>query len=170
MTNHKARTSRKQFGFTLLEMLLGIAILGILGGAALRTYFLETNRSQVRALQQQLVADLQDARSKAQRFSTPRTIRFVNATQYQILNGTTVTQTRNVPTGLRILVRTSSAGGPVVPTSNEIVYRPPFGLLSTVNPPAVEVGRATASPTTLTGSVFIKVIGITGKVISSATF
>jgi prepilin-type N-terminal cleavage/methylation domain-containing protein len=171
MTTNKARYLQKQFGFTLLEMLLGIAILGILGGAALRTYFLETNRSQVRALQQQIIADLQDARSKAQRFSTQRTVRIVNATQYQVLNGGTVIQTRNTPSNLRMLIRTSStAGTQAVPSNFNFRYMPPFGLFDTGSAATIEVGRATATPTTLTDSVFIKVIGVTGKVISSATF
>lgn len=172
MKSHQTRSPNKHAGFTLLEMLLIIAVIGIIGVFAVRFFALEASRSQVRALQQQIAADLQDARSKAQRFSTVRAVRFVSATQYQVLNGATntVLSTRNVPAGLRILVRTSSVAAPTVPSgTDEYRYFPPFGTVAG-NPIALEVGRATGSPTVLTNSMFIKVIGVTGKVISSATF
>lgn len=177
------RVRKNQLAFTLIEMLIVIGIIGVLGAVALTFYLREAQRARVQAARSQLVLDLQDARSKAQRYNCNWTITLVDATSYTVvgpnLSGTitcanTVMTTRTMPSGVEIYQRTSTSAA-AAPSNLQIIYQAPFGTLSqggNVDPIEVrKVGTPVALPTVQsTDMAYIKILGITGKVIASATY
>lgn len=176
----------KLFGFTLIELLIVMGIIGVLGAVALTFYLREAKRAQVQAVRSQLVLDLQDARSKAQRYNCDWTITLVNATSYTIvgpnLSGTvtcanTFATTRTMPNGIEIFQRTSTSVS-AAPSNFQIIYQAPYGTLSSgSNVDVIEVRRVgtvvAISPPPAPPSpdmTFVKVLGVTGKVIASASY
>ncbi len=172
--------------FTLVELLIVIGIIGVLGAVALTFYLREARRAQLQATRSQILLDLQDARSKSQRYNCDWTITLLNATSYQIvgpdLSGTivcanTATTTRTTPNGIEIFQRTSVSAA-AAPSNYSITYQAPYGTLSAANDiPSIEVrrvGTAVALPTPPAppnpDMTFVKILGVTGKVIASASY
>ncbi len=173
-------------GFTLIEILIVISIIGILGAVALTFYLREAKRAEVQRMRSQIVFDLQDARSKAQRYNCDWTITLLNSTSYNIvgpnLSGTvtctnTITTTRTTPSGIEIFQRTSPSAS-AAPSNSQIIYQAPYGTLSAANNvDAIEVrrvGTAVALPSPPAppnpDMTFVKILGVTGKVIASASY
>ena len=177
------RVRKNQFAFTLIEMLIVLGIIGVLGAVALTFYLREAQRARVQSARSQLVLDLQDARSKAQRFNCNWTITLVDATTYTVvgpdLSGTvtcanTITKTHPMPSVVEIYQRTSTTAA-AAPSNIQIIYQAPFGTLSAGNNIDVveirRVGTPVALPATQTSDMaYVKVLGVTGKVIASASY
>jgi prepilin-type N-terminal cleavage/methylation domain-containing protein len=172
--------SLKQSGFTLIEMLIVLAIVGIMSAVALSTFVRDARRAQVQAVRSQLLLDLQDARSKAQRYNCNWTVTFVSATQYTVigptLGGTTITctttttTTRDIPTSVGVQLRWKTSSSSTEPTGQQVIYRSPFGTLSPTNPSVIEIGFASSTTASVTNPVYLKIIGITGKVVASEAY
>ena len=143
---------RKEEGFSLLELLLVCAIIGILGAVVTTTFTGATRRSQVSEASAQLASDLQRARSSAQRFNQNAVIRIATttATTYTLTLGTQAAITRTLPTNTQVSV----TAAPLV-----ITYSAPFGEMSPMT-------GATLTARSRNGSEAraVRVLGVTGKV------
>ncbi len=175
----RVKKSPKQSGFTLIEMLIVLAIIGVLGAGALQIFGRETSQAQLRTVQSNLVADLAQARSTSQKLNVFRSVRFLSPTSYEIRQGASFAAvnptsppappaalvTVTLPANLQMEKVTGS--GPTVSaiTGESVTYQPPFGLA-----PAALAIRITNSNNSGLGALYIKVIGVTGKVISSASY
>lgn len=169
----------QQFGFTLIEMLIVLVVVGVLSAGALSIFARESRRAQLQAVRSQLVLDLQYARSNAQRYNCNWIINFVSEAQYT-LNGptlggtaincaTTTTTTRNLPAGIQIRQKTPTTSS--APNNYGFSYNSPFGTISSGgNIDAIEIGYATVSTDAVTDPTYVKIVGLTGKVISSAAY
>ena len=71
-------------GYTLLEILIVIAVLAILLGMGFTTYLKARRRAQVRDALTTLVTTLREARSAAQRFNVNVQVRFPSNREYQL--------------------------------------------------------------------------------------
>jgi prepilin-type N-terminal cleavage/methylation domain-containing protein len=170
----------RQPGFTLIELLIVIALMGILGAIALSTFVRDARRAQIQAVRSQLVLDLQYARSNAQRYNCNWTVTFVSATQYTVigptLGGTTITcsttttTTRDVPPSAGVQLRWKTSSSSTEPTGQQVIYRSPFGTLSPTNNSVIEIGFATSNTASVTNPAYLKIIGITGKVVASEAY
>lgn len=138
-------------GFTLLELLIVCAIIGILGAVSAVTFFGSIRRAKVNEASTQLAGDLQRARSSAQRFNQSSSLGVSSnpATSYTLTTGTQ-TITRTLPTGTRIELPSTS-------TSLTLTYSAPFGETTATN--ALLTVRSTGSETQA-----VRILGVTGKV------
>ena len=151
---------RRARGFTLLELLLVCAIIGILSGLgvmSLRNAILNARLSEGSA---QLAADLQRARSSAQRYNRDSVFSISGspATSYTLtLNGGTTnggtTQTRALPPDVKLTT-----------TARTITYTAPFGELG-----VGDLKLILEMPERTDKTRVIKVLGVTGKVYLSET-
>ncbi|GAA0497660.1 pilus assembly FimT family protein [Deinococcus depolymerans] len=144
----------RQAGFTLLELLIAMAILAIVAGifsfSLLGTY----RASQVREAAAQLTADLRQARSDALRTGQSASVTVAaNSAAYTFTRAGTP-QARTLPNGVTL---TSVVG------ASNVIYTAPTGTTG---------GNGTTWTLTSPGgtrSLKVKVIGITGKVMIDAT-
>lgn len=141
---------RSQQGFTILELLLVCAVVGILSAVGLTTFRSAVNRSKVSEASAQIMADLQRARSAAQRYNQDGIFKVAadNATSYTLTIGSGTPSTRALPTGTQIA------------SAVTITYSSPFGETS-VAPSPIRV----SFPNRGVKSRIISVIGVTGKVL-----
>lgn len=141
-------------GFTLLELLIVIAIIGILSGLGVLTLRDAIQAARLNEGSAQLAADLQRARSGSQRFNRASTFTLTGspATSYTVtINGQAVTRT--LPEGIRI---TTTAD------ARSIIYNAPFGEISSgVAGMILKVNLAGHGETRE-----VRVLGTTGKVYS----
>ena len=145
----------RQQGFTLLELLLVTAIIGVMSAVGITGFRAASDRARVNEAAAQLAAALQRARSAAQRYN--QEARFVTdtatATGYElVINGNTLERT--LPPGARL-----SADNAM-----EIEYSAPFVEIGDAVPSRIKVDLANRS----TKPLYIKVLGVTGKVVLSA--
>lgn len=138
-----------QKGFTIIELLLVCAIIGIVSAVAAPNFLAARNRARVGETASQLAADLQRARSSAQRTNAAASLTWLDKTQYRtVIDGTTVT--RKLPDKVEI----------TAPAGTAITYRAPFGEVDGTVPVTFTVslqGRADVTRS-------VRVIGTTGKV------
>ncbi|ADI14433.1 pilus assembly FimT family protein [Truepera radiovictrix] len=137
-------------GFTLLELLIVCACIGLLLGVGGVLFTGAINRSRLAEASAQLVGDLQRARSAAQRYNqnAELEVRATTASAYTLtINGRSTE--RRLPAGTQL--RT--------PSPTAIRYHAPFGETSGTNVTlTVELQRGRAQPR------YVRVIGVTGKV------
>lgn len=137
-------------GFSLLELLIVCAIIGILSAVAATNFTDATRRARVSEASAQLVADLQRARSSSQRFNQNSSLRIAStsATSYTLTIGTQTPITRTLPANTRVSV----GNAPLT-----LTYRAPFGEMDISNP--VLTVRTEGAK-----SRDVRVLGVTGKV------
>lgn len=137
-------------GFTLLELLIVCAIIGILGAVTATTFVSATRRARVGEASAQLAADLQRARSSAQRFNQNSSLRIASAsaTSYTLTIGTQTPVTRTLPPNTRVSVKSAPL---------TLTYTAPFGETD-ISSPILTVSTEGAK------SRDVRVLGVTGKV------
>lgn len=123
-------------GFTLLEMLLVVAVIGILGTAAISTFSRASQRAHVSEAQTLVLAELNRARSSAWRHNRDQRVSWT----------ATTFMGRTLPNGVRI---TEQAGS--------FDYRAPFGEVTLENGLTLTLRGRTGR----TGRVVV--LGVTGK-------
>ncbi|ALW88272.1 GspH/FimT family pseudopilin [Deinococcus actinosclerus] len=145
------RAGRTQ-GFTLLELLLVIAILGVIAGVLGWSLLGSLRASQLRDAAAQLSADLRAARSTALKSGQNVTVTTtLNAGSYTVQRGAD-TRTLTLPNSVQVSAQTAAA----------VQYRAPSGttdgagVIWTLRHPAS--GQLTQ----------VKIVGLTGKVIVRA--
>lgn len=146
-----------QKGFTLLELLLVCAIIGVMGTVGFGLFRRASNVAQVSEASAQLSADFQRARSSAQRSNRDATLAFSTttaATSYTLtVDGQALTRT--LPAGIQVAVSPAVA--------KTVTYRAPFG----------EVSLASTGTYTLTSQRdsalvrYLRIVGLTGKAYQS---
>jgi prepilin-type N-terminal cleavage/methylation domain-containing protein len=155
---HKARA-----GFTLIEILIVIAIIGVLLAVGIPNIIRENRVTAVRQVATQLQADLEELRSKSIRFNRNATFTFgTNSYTRQVPSseaGGFTSAVRTIPAGLSVTYVTTST-----PSADTFVYEAPIAQVS----PAVRGFQVTfnSDPSV---QLFVKVIGVTGKAVISAT-
>ncbi|GEM86287.1 prepilin-type N-terminal cleavage/methylation domain-containing protein [Meiothermus granaticius] len=136
-------------GFTLLEILVVLAIAGIVLAFAANAVRQGFQQSRVRDAAVSLAADLQNIRSNAWRSNTTTQLDLLSATSYSFtINGQTTTRT--LPAGISI-----DGGG-----NTQVRYSAPNAENTQSNPVVF-----TVSGTSGTQPIQVRVVGVTGKVI-----
>lgn len=149
------RAERPRAGFTLLELLLVIAILGIIFG--IFSWFLLRNlrQTELREAAAQLIADLRRSRSNAQQSGRVSTLELSPLkTAYSLKVGSGAPRTVGLPH--RVTVEAQVGG-------SRVVNQPPFGTLDDTG-----LVWKLQSPSYSDMRLYVKVIGITGRVMLSA--
>ena len=158
--------NRRQHGFTLLELLVVMTIVGILIAIVISSSLTTQRRSQLRDAAVQLIADLNQARGLSSRTSVDTAVALcVSGSACTATSGPTTTYQnawtgagsgiRILPNGIKVAVYSSSA--------NKITYAAPNGEVSTNG-----ILWQLSSPT-ISDVYYVKAVGVTGKVIFSAT-
>ena len=137
-------------GFSLLELLIVCAIIGILGAVATTTFTNATRRAHVNEASAQLAADLQRARSSAQRYNQNSSLKIAttSATSYTLTIGAQDPITRTLPPNTQVTVKTAPL---------TLTYTAPFGEMDISNP--ILTVRTDGAK-----SRDVRVLGVTGKV------
>ncbi|GHG41249.1 pili assembly chaperone [Deinococcus indicus] len=142
-------TAREQ-GFTLLELLVVMALIGIVAAMAGQSFLGAVRTNQLRDASAQLSADFEQVRSSTFRYNRNATLRITGADTYELTtNG--VKTTRNLPNGVT-----------VTPINASVTYNAPYSLLST--PPVTLELRRAGHPKVFT----LWTVGVTGKVLLDA--
>jgi type IV fimbrial biogenesis protein FimT len=98
---HKTRLASSETGFTLIEMLIVVAIMGIAVLIALPNYLVWQSRSELRQAVTEVQNQLLLARIAALSRNTPVTVAI------SIVNGAVLTTTTNAATGVQMLASSS---------------------------------------------------------------
>lgn len=143
---------RTKEGFTLLELLIVLAVVGVLAALGLSSFVNAQRNAQLSEAAAQFATDLQRARSTAQRYNQDASLVLVldDPSSY-ILTLDGPPTTRRLPHGAQVqLVRGNS----------NITYSAPYGEVD-----AADRSFAVSSPRTDKVRA-VRIIGVTGKVIS----
>jgi prepilin-type N-terminal cleavage/methylation domain-containing protein len=131
-------------GFTLLELLIVIAVVALLLGIAATNYAHYRTRLELRQAQQVLVQELNRARSDARRLSQRQSVTW---TDKSIIIGTR--EVTLSPSGVVTLVKLKGA--------NSLEYSAPYGTIR-----STDYAFELRGPGNLTNTVYV--YGVTGKV------
>ena len=168
LTITRGRSSRaSQSGFTLLEMLIVLAVLGILFAVGLTTFAQQSRQTLIRQAAVQIQADLEQLRSSSIRYNRNFEFRWSNTTlngysvdvNDPVTAGAVINRNRVLPDGVKIDVAGST------PTTVSISYSSPLAVVTAAPP----VFRVRIANSTTTNPLFIKIIGVTGRVAISGT-
>ena len=139
-------------GFTLLELLLVLAIIGILAALGFSNFMSAQREAQLQEATAQFATDLQRARSTAQRYNQNASVRLGNIPSTYTLSVNGVDTVRQLPHGARVVAEGSVA---------VVSYTAPYGEINATS------RRFVISSTRTPDVRYIKVIGVTGKVLIS---
>ena len=142
----------KEEGFTLLELLIVMVVVGILAALGLSGYLNAQRNAQLSEASTQFATDLQRARSEAQRYNRDASLALnADGSSYTLtLDGQETT--RQLPHDAQVEI---TAGRPTV------TYSAPYGEVDAPD-------RRFVISTARTPNVrSVRVIGVTGKVITS---
>ncbi len=140
----------KSFGFTLMEILAVIAVIGIITAVVMPTYIQQAKQQQLRQSSTQLASDLARARSQSIKLNTNTSLS-LTGTGYNIVIGTQAPTSRTWPAGVSLQNQNNG------PTS--VQYTAPLAQSSN------------SAYWILTGfgqSRTVRVLGVTGRAYESA--
>lgn len=147
-------------GYSLLEVLIVLAIIGGLAGIGVMNYVGWRNNSVVRDAATQIAQDIERVRSDAKRLNTTRQLFAASGNSYQIRDGNnTVLSTRSLPAGAQIaqVAQDTSAQASI-----SLAFTAPYGTQSTAASWYDIVVRSVSNAST---TRTVRVIGPLGKVI-----
>ncbi len=139
-------------GFTLLELLFVLVILGVLASLGFSTLMEARGRAQLEEATVQFAADVQRARSTAQRHNRSASIALGEELGRYTLTLNDVTHERRLPHDAQVSVEHGSGS---------VTYSAPFGEVNALS------RRFTIASARTERVRYVKVIGVTGKVIIS---
>jgi prepilin-type N-terminal cleavage/methylation domain-containing protein len=157
-------------GYTLIELLVVLVIIGIVASILIGFFVGAYRKTQLRDGAVQLLADMRQTRSQAQRTSQGGTVTLTSTaptvpsaiytTVWKDGSATPVTSTRTLPAPVRVAPYTVTTAAN---KSNVLSYSAPYGDAAA---PGIiwEV-----SSTVISDKLYVKAVGVTGKVILSAT-
>lgn len=145
---------RSENGFTLLELLIVISIIGIIAAVLFTNLMRSIRSAEVRDAANQVVADLRRARSQAQRGSDTFTLILPGASGGKTYTVSGVSKT--IPNTMTISCRSNCGSA----TTVAVNYSAPYGEMN-------DPGKIFAIRSSYSGvSGFdIKIFGVTGKIV-----
>lgn len=147
-------------GFTLLELLVVLTILGILMGLFGMSYLRSIRAAEVREGANQIASDLRAARASAQRRSTPGAFKWagtgrLSSYTLELPSGTATPKTMNLPSGVTFRCLSGC------PAARTLTYSAPYGeMTTTINGTQLIVESQTPD----IPAVEVRVVGVTGRV------
>ncbi len=143
-------------GFSLLELLLVVAIIGVLGAIATPTFRRSTDAARLNEAAAQIAADLQRVRSSAQRTNQNATFALTSGSpQRYTLTISGVSTTRTLPTNVQVAT---------TPAPLTLTYFAPFGERERAGTPAPTARLDLTLRNRTLPPRYVKVVGVTGKV------
>lgn len=142
-------------GFTLLELLIALAIIGILMGIFSISLIRSIRNAELREATNQLATDFRRARSQAQRGSTDITLELPGISAAGVsykVNGIVKT----LPNRVTVVCKTNCGSG----ATTTVTYQAPYGELG-----ATGSVFTVKSPVSSVDSLEVRIVGVTGKVI-----
>ena len=139
----------RQSGFTLVELMITIAVLGIAAAIAVPNFLSQMPQWRLNGAARQVMGDLMAARMQAVKENTSVTVAYMNKQQYTVSNGTATT-TKDIGTNYSDVTIGADFGNIV------------FSSRGTLNPPTRTIILSSSSGPTksitvlLTGRVRIK--------------
>lgn len=157
---------RTSSGFTLLEILIVLAVLGILMGIFGLSYLRSIRAAEVREGANQMAADLRSARASAQRRSQNASLTWADGTAalttYSVLiPSAPAAQARTLPRG--VTFRCVTGGGCPAASAGvrTLTYNAPYGeMTTTIN----GIRFLVESQTPNIPAIEVRVVGVTGRV------
>lgn len=166
-TTFPSRPDRRAHGFTLIELLVVMVIIGIVASILIGFFVSGFRKTQLRDGAVQLLTDMRQVRSQAQRTSMGGSVALTSTTPSTPLktyatylgNGTaTPTKTdRTLSDPIRVAPYTSGAAYAT------LAYSAPYGDVTATGVVWV------VSSSVISDKLYVKAVGVTGKVILSAT-
>lgn len=151
---------RATAGFSLVELALVLVILSILLALFGVSYMRSVRKAELRDAATGVVADLREARSRAQRVSSAQVVSWAPGTPVTVYSAGS--QARTLPGGITL---SCLSGCDASAAGNRVTYLPPYGELSVSGAtPAAKILRV-SSPVTGVAPFEIRTVGVTGKVL-----
>jgi prepilin-type N-terminal cleavage/methylation domain-containing protein len=149
-------------GFTLLEMILVIAIVALIMAIGFSTFSRESRIAIVRQQSVELQADLESLRSASIRYNRDATFERLSSTSYRL------TLPTGDPAAPRVVTRDWTSTGVSYSGGENLRYRAPNAELQSFTfAPLTSVNEFELSLSNIV--YYVKVLGVTGKVVLSAT-
>lgn len=167
-------------GFTLLEMLIVLSVLGILIAAGITTFAQQSRTALVRQAAVQVQSDLERLRSGSIKYNSPLRMRW-SATfkdRYSVevpnpdVNGVVLSENRLLPVGTELDIPPTPPDPPPAPppapppTSSQVFYNSPLAQVTAND----RVFRVSLPNDTGVNPLYVKILGVTGRVMISATY
>lgn len=151
-------------GFTLIEMLVILALIGIIGGIAFNSWLGASQRGLVRQAATQIAADLERARSGARRYNRDALFTREDAQNYTLVTNGISSLPISLPDG----TETSVQSGTLTAGKLVVTYTAPNAELNTVSLTTPLELKVSLTNQPSVPPIYVKVIGVTGKVVLSA--
>ncbi|RJF72801.1 prepilin-type N-terminal cleavage/methylation domain-containing protein [Deinococcus cavernae] len=142
-------------GVTIVEILVVIAIIGLLAGIFGWSLISGIRKAQLREAANQVASDFRRARSQAQRGSADMVIEWTLDANGKITAYSLAGQSRPVANGAVLSCITGCSSG-----NNKVTYTAPYGELD-----ATGNVFSLTSPMTSLPTMQVRIVGVTGKVI-----
>lgn len=181
LISERGRSARaSHLGFTLLEMLIVLSVLGILIAAGITTFAQQSRTALVRQAAIQVQSDLERLRSGSIKYNSPLRMGW-SATfkdRYSVeipnpdVNGVVLSENRFLPVGTELDIPPTPPDPPPAPppapppTSSQVFYNSPLAQVTATD----RVYRVSLPSDPGVNPLYVKVIGVTGRVMISATY